>query len=248
MARWVKMNELPQRIRKSVRRRRYKAIWTLLGWVLLFLLAVFLILDLRLRPAILKTAEARATVVATRAINYAINEKIAGSIKYEDLYVVKTDARGKPVFLQPNTAEINRLASETTIEVQEALKSVTEERILIPLGQALGIKLLAALGPYLHVRIIPIGTVSASVINRFEQAGINQTWHKIYLAVEANMQIVAPLQSTPVLVRAEVPIAEGIILGEVPSVYLGLTGSVEKGGASNPGVGDALRSLTPLYP
>ena len=58
------------------------------------------------------------------------------------------------------------------------------------------------------------------VVDRFEQAGINQTRHKIYLVVEAEMRIVIPLVSSAVKVESQVPLTEATIMGEVPHLYL----------------------------
>ncbi len=206
------------------RRAFFKVFLALLALLLVFLSSVVFV-DRRLKPTMLQIAEARARVIATRAINGAINEKTVRSMRYEDLYSIKTDTRGKIVFMQPNTGEINRLASETTIQVQEALKSIADERIRIPLGQVLGSQLFASFGPWIQVKIVPIGTVETFVRDKYEQAGINQTRHKLYMEVLGTVKIVVPLITSNVVVRTEVPLTEGIIVGEVPQVYLGIDGN-----------------------
>lgn len=205
------------------RRNGRKPVMTIAVAVLAFGLTLFIIVDQRLKPTLLQIAEARATVIATQAINRAVNERISRTMKYEDLYMVRTDNRGRVVLMQPNTGEINRLASDTTIQVQEVLRSVSEEKIRVPLGQVFGSQLLASLGPWIAVRVVPIGTVETAVLDRFEAMGINQSRHKVYMQVKASVKIVVPLVSSYVQVRTELPIAEGLILGEVPQVYFGLT-------------------------
>lgn len=206
------------------RRRNQSYAWS---FELVFLLALVLgtallfFIDSRLAPTILAYAEARARTIATDAINAAVNDKIAISIRYEDLVDFRQDNQGRVVAVRLNTGEINRLASQTTIQVQNSLRSISEDRIRIPLGQALGSQILAGLGPWITVRMKPLGTVQSTVIDRFEQAGINQSRHKIYLQVTATIQVVVPMMSTNVVVTSEVPIAENIILGEVPQVYVG---------------------------
>lgn len=206
------------------RRTFSKVLLAFLALLLAFLSSVIFV-DRRLKPTMLQIAEARARVIATRAINGAINEKTVRSMRYEDLYSIKTDARGKIVFMQPNTGEINRLASETTIQVQESLRNIADERIRIPLGQVLGSQLFASFGPWIQVKIVPIGTVETFVRDKYEQAGINQTRHKLYMEVQGTIKIVVPLITSNVVVRTEVPITEGIIVGEVPQVYLGIDGN-----------------------
>ncbi|HHU52364.1 MAG TPA: sporulation protein YunB [Firmicutes bacterium] len=177
--------------------------------------------DVRLRPTLKGMAEARARVVATNSINRAIREQVVANIHYEDLIFVKVDNRGRVVLMQPNTGEINRLASDATITVQELLKQISREKIGIPLGQLFGAQLLAGLGPDLPVRIVPVGTVESRVFDLFEEAGINQTRHKIYLEVKTKVRVLVPLLLSNVEVKVEVPLTEAVIMGEVPQVYFG---------------------------
>ena len=68
---------------------------------------------------------------------------------------------------------------------------------------------------------MPVGTVESRVHDVFEQARINQTRHKIHLAVQTTVRIVVPLLQSNVQIKAEVPLTEAIIMGEVPQVYFG---------------------------
>ncbi len=190
---------------------------------LLFILCLvggFLFADHQLRPTIKARAEAHARVLATTSINQAIRENVAKNIRYEDLISVKVDSRGRVVLMQPNTGEINRLASDATITVQELIKN-TKDKIHIPLGQLLGSQLLAGRGPDIPIVIVPVGTVESRVYDVFEQAGINQTRHKIYLQIRSTVRILIPLLSSQVEIKAEVPLTEAVIMGEVPQVYFG---------------------------
>ncbi|HEY8392143.1 MAG TPA: sporulation protein YunB [Capillibacterium sp.] len=191
--------------------------------LLLFILCLvggFLFADHQLRPTIMARAEAHARVMATTSINQAIREKVAKNIRYEDLISVKVDSRGRVVLMQPNTGEINRLASDATITVQELMRN-TKDKIYLPLGQLLGSQLLAGRGPDIPIVIVPVGTVESRVYDVFEQAGINQTRHKIYLQIRSTVRILIPLLSSQVEIKAEVPLTEAVIMGEVPQVYFG---------------------------
>lgn len=198
--------------------------WKRGGKVLIFIIlmaAAYIFVDLRVRPTLYKIAKAKALQMATRAINEAIQNKIAMNLRYEDLIAVKVDNRGRVVLIQPNTGEINRLASKATIEVQQELRAIQRDRAYIPLGQVLGSHLLGGAGPMIPVSIIPLGTVTSRVYDTFEQAGINQTRHKIHLEIKAIVKMIVPLKTANVVVRTEVPLTEAIIMGEVPQVYFG---------------------------
>jgi len=177
-------------------------------------------METHLKPTLLAIAEAKATLIATQSINSVINESVNLSIDPKKLVNITLDSRGRVVLIQPNTMEFNKIAADTTIKVQNILKDIGEEKINIPMGQILGSQLLASVGPNITITVIPVGTVQVKVIDKFEQAGINQTRHMVYLIATTQIRIVVPLVSKSVSVNTQVPIAEYVVVGEVPSTYM----------------------------
>lgn len=190
--------------------------------LLLVCLELLALMDRNLRPSLEAIATARAKVIATQAINDAINTKIAQEIKYGLLITVHTDFNGKPSWAQVNTMEVNRIVAATTLRVQESLAAIRGEVVRIPLGQAFHSEFLSSMGPRIPFTIIPVGTVNVEVTDAFEQAGINQTRHKIYLEVYTDVQIVIPFVTSSVGVTSQVPIADVTYLGEVPQTVIEL--------------------------
>lgn len=188
--------------------------------VLFFLFLLLLIFEHNLKPTIREIAEATARWAATEAVNKAIKEKIADSVDYHDLIFVQKDSSGRVVLMQPNIVRINQLASDTTLAVNEALKGLANQRFYIPVGQVLGIQLLANYGPHICVSIYPVGTVKANVFDRFEEAGINQTRHRLYLDIVSQVKVVVPLITSNVKVSEQVPITDTVIVGQVPNFYV----------------------------
>ncbi len=190
--------------------------------VALILVVPFLIVEKNLKPTILTIARAYAEQIAVDAIQNAVNEKVAKSVEYKDLIFIRTDNRGRIVLMQANTIKINNLAAETVLDIQKSLASLEGREIPIPMGQVLQSQLLATYGPKINVTLVPIGTVKVKVIDDFLQAGINQTRHRLYLNVSGRVKIVIPMASDYVEVTSQIPIAETIIVGEVPETYLNL--------------------------
>lgn len=208
-------------MRFSVRRKRSIPRLWLITFLLVFLSVYsFWFVESHLKPTLLTIAEARATLIATQTINNVINEKISTVIDPQSLITVRVDDRGKVVLIQPNAMEFNKLAADTTIKVQDGLRAITAEKIYIPIGQVLGSQLIASWGPNIVVTIIPVGTVQVNVVDKFEQAGINQTRHMVYLMATTTVRIVIPLVSQSVSVNTQVPIAEYVVVGEVPNTYV----------------------------
>ncbi len=192
--------------------------------VIIFLLVegVFF-LERQLRPSVVAIASVKADILATNAINEAVLEKMTEDTSYKEIIDVEKNNNGDIVMAQLNSMEVNRLLSETTIATQRALKKLEKkEPIKIPIGEAMDNYLLATYGPGIPVRLIPMGRVNTRLEDSFEEAGINQVRHKVYLEVDTEIQIVVPFVSAPVEVVTTVPIADTIYPGEVPETVIDL--------------------------
>lgn len=205
------------KFRVKTRRRKYEVF---ILFMAIIILVFFAFVEKQIAPSVLAIAEARARVVATEAINKAVKERITRNIKYTDLIAVHKDINGQVTLIQVNTIEINRIETETSLEVLKALKSISMEKIKIPLGLVTGSKILSNMGPVINVSLYPVGTVYVDISEAFEEAGINQTRHKILLDIEAHVRIVQPLLTSRVEIKTSVPIAETIIIGNVPQTIL----------------------------
>ncbi|HHY18951.1 MAG TPA: sporulation protein YunB [Firmicutes bacterium] len=204
----------------------------ILGIVLLAIFWLsYWILETRLGSVVLEMARVRATSIATRAINNAVSDRIAKSILYDQIIKTEIDNQGKIVFIQVNTAEVNRIASETSLSVQDTLKDLSNQEIYIPLGQVVGGKILAGRGPKIPIKVLPVGTVESSVSEEFMEKGINQTSYRLFVKIKANVSIIVPLIRTEATVQTQIPIANIIIPGTVPEVYFNNPPLYGQGGA-----------------
>lgn len=186
----------------------------------LIIIVPFGVAENNLKSTILVVAKTYAEQLAVQVIQDAINENVSKSVEYKDLIFIRTDNRGRVVLMQANTIKINSLAADTTLDIQKNLAKLEGKIIPIPVGQVLKSKLLAAYGPKINVTLVPMGSVKVKVIDDFQQAGINQTRHRLFLNVTGKVKIIIPLVSDSVEVATQVPIAETIIVGEVPQTFL----------------------------
>lgn len=188
--------------------------------VLLTLLLGWWYLDGNLTRVILSLADARARSLAVQVLNEAVEETLATGVKYDQLMLVSTGEDGNVRLIQANTAEMNRLASHVTLLAQQKLEQLEQQAISVPLGSALGLPILAGAGPRLQVQILPVGAVMPRFDTEFQTAGINQTRHKIFLTLRATVNLIIPTGSQVVEVVSTIPIAESIIVGEVPESFV----------------------------
>ncbi len=214
--------KLPFHFKKSL--YSYRMVSFILFCLIIFLLFQGLLFaERRMRPAILSIAELKTSRIATEAINNAILDKVARGVSYQDLINLKLDEGERIVMAQVNTMEINRLIAETTLATQDALMEISSDPLKIPLGEIFDNYFFAAHGPPVPVKLFPMGRVNTTLIDSFDDAGINQVRHKIYLAVNAEVRIVIPFVSSHVEVQTTVPLADTIYPGEVPETVINLT-------------------------
>lgn len=195
--------------------------------LLIFLITAIISTDIRIKSSLLELAKARVQVTGMENINRIVNEKVVSDVQYGDMVSIHKDAQGKIVLIQPNTIMLNKIMSSTVLEVSHSLGEMQEDIIGIPIGQLTGSDLLAAYGPKIKVKTIPAGQVQVNVLNKFEQAGINQTRHLIYFEIKNKIKIAVPFMAEEVEVMAVIPLAETIIVGEVPQTYVNFRGNSE---------------------
>ena len=107
----------------------------------------------------------------------------------------------------------------------DALEGVDVSQIQIPLGSLLDFDLVWGLGPTMKVHAMTVGTVEGEFSSEFSSAGVNQTLHKISLDLEVPLTLMLPGGAVETVCRTSVPVAETVIVGQVPQVFLQNAGS-----------------------
>lgn len=197
---------------------------TVFFFLALFIFTViraFILLDRNIRPSAQALANMKANSLATQAIHESILKNVS-ALSYEDFILLTRDNNGRIVLAQVNNRKINTFVAETTLAVKNSLLTLNREKIAIPLGEILGSYTFAALGPKIPVTLNHIGFVETAVTDRFEEAGINQVRHKIYLEVVTKVQVAIPFTSDVMEITASVPLVDAIYPGEVPDTVINL--------------------------
>lgn len=186
----------------------------------LLLLAALIALEQNLSQTMLDMAFAEAYSMAVETLNKAVKVVTENGVEYGDLMDASLDEQGRVTMLRADTMRMNELAAQTALRAAEELNRAENQFVRIPLGAALGIKSLSGFGPKMSMQILPVGAVHASFDTEFESAGINQTRHRIFLTLRATVSLIIPTGSQVVEVQSTMPIAESIIVGEVPDSFV----------------------------
>ncbi|MEG0270374.1 MAG: sporulation protein YunB [Clostridia bacterium] len=201
-------------------KNRQKKGFRILILLILLILAGVIALEQQLSQTMLDMAYARAYSLAVETMNRAVKDTIVNGARYDELVTIQTDLQGRVSVMRANTMRMNEIATKTALMAEEELAGIENQIINIPLGSAFGIRFLAGFGPTLAVRILPIGAVRTNFETEFESAGINQTRHKISLSMRTTVSLIVPRGAKKVEVVSNVPIAESIIVGQVPTSYV----------------------------
>lgn len=204
---------------KTKLKKNKKTIITISVMVFVFM-TFYLLFGLVVNPVLVNTIELRAKAIATRAVNSSISDVIMNSIVYDDLINIVTDEIGNISMIQANSLEINNLSKDLNQTTENKIEEYGKNGVSIALGSFTGIPFLVGLGPKIKLNVSPIGSVFSTFSSEFETAGVNQTIHRIYLNVNANVGVVLPLYTKRFTTTQNVLIAESIIVGSVPEVYL----------------------------
>lgn len=174
----------------------------------------------RLTPYISEMGISVVTDVISEEMYNVITEMLAsGKLDYADLVTLEKDTNGNVTALVSNMALINKLQAELAAEIIRRVNEMSTTVIDVPIGNLSGWSIFAGMGPDIPVRVTSATSASAEFENQFSSAGINQTRHQIMLELSVDVNVVVPGESAAETVKAQVSIAETVIVGDVPNSY-----------------------------
>lgn len=183
-------------------------------------IGIAIFMQVNVTNVLISISEATMRSITTVAVNDAIYYTLSDRIRYEDLITIERDEQGMIRSISSNPFQINRIARDAAYMSQQNLKTMSESGIEVPLGAFTGVEAWAGFGPKVNLKIIPISNVECRFVSKFENAGINQTKHSIYLEIVADISIILPSKTRNFASLTEVLISESIIVGTVPDTYL----------------------------
>lgn len=191
--------------------------------VCFLIIGVLIYFQRNVTRVLISISEATIRSITTVAVNDAIYYTLNDSMRYEDLIHIERDDVGNISSITTDSLKINRIARDTAYLSQENLNKMSADGIQVPIGALTGIEALAGFGTKINIKIIPISNVECRFVSKFEEAGINQTKHSLYLNIISDISIILPSRSTNLASTTEVLICESVIAGKIPDTYLQAT-------------------------
>lgn len=196
--------------------------------LLVVLLAAFLLFRSKYRVIIDTLAQTQVKNVTSDLINDAIDRQICdGTIQYDRMVYFEKDLEGKITALKTNMSEVNRLKTDLLNLINDEILAVDSDHLGIPLGSLIVPEVFAGKGPSIPVQILTIRNSDASFYSEFSQAGINQTLQKMYMQVSVDVAVLILGKVSDFTISSQVVIAETVIVGQVPDMFLQTGGNNE---------------------
>ncbi|MBR5273320.1 MAG: sporulation protein YunB [Clostridia bacterium] len=208
--------------KRRLRRRKNKK------GIILFTLAIALLLvitvEVRMKPIVRVYAENIVNRLCYESINVAAAEAVESSgVGYADIVHIERDDNNVVTAVMADVAAVNKIKTGVTQGLLNALQSVENEEIQVPMGTLFGNSVFVGKGPDISVSIKLTGSSEVEVRSEFESVGINQTRHSVTMDVRCIVYVVMLGRETMNEITLSVPIAETIIIGTVPDTYLSLS-------------------------
>ncbi len=197
-------------------RQRMGRLWRLLlaaCCLLGLLLAVFI----RCRPVVTAFAENQAVWLATRVSNEVVADVLE---EYAEACcsMIRTTYNDRQILagVFTDTAAINTVRTAITREVIARMDGLSTLQVGVPFGTLAGWDWLSGWGPLVRFPVSVSATVLSTVSSTLEAAGINQTTYRVLVDVEIGLYVVTPGGRSSVAASSSYPMAEAVLLGEVP--------------------------------
>lgn len=194
--------------------------------LLLIVLAILMLLTgltawlcRQLKPVIGTVAEATLTSIVTKQAGNALSETESSTRSYEALVDFQYDQNGSLVAVSTDMDAAGALQSAVTNALTNSLSQLKEKTIQIPAGSLTGIPLLSGKGFSVPVTVESIISVSSDIRSELTEVGINQMLHRMEIVITTDITILVPGGSCAVEVKSIVPLAESLLLGQVPESY-----------------------------
>ena len=183
------------------------------------LLALFLIFNFQFYPVLAATASA-AVRNSTEALlaRAVLTEMENTDISYDKLITLRYRSDGVLSTLSCDMPRLNSLRNSLMIAVLSELSNETLS-ISLPLGSIIGGDLFSGVGPNISAHVFLASGGRARMDSEFLETGINQTLHRVLFTVEVDVTVMLPTRPLTLHVLATYPIAETVIVGEVPDAY-----------------------------
>lgn len=195
--------------------------WAVFLFLLLMVIFLFIwMMEKQLQPILMTIAKTEVKRIAQDAMLEGIRE--VEERMQEDLNQVmyfEQDQQGRISYIRFHPRIQAQIYKQVTESVSNKLKSLEEKKVRITIGQIFESKIFADRGPDLSIQMWPKGSSHVNLTPKLEAQGINMVMVTLYIHVQTEMGMIVPFTEQTIPVDFHYPIAQTLVVGEVPQYY-----------------------------
>lgn len=208
--------------------RLFRRLLLLISLLILAAISLFFLFRNKYLGVITTLAQTQVMNATSDLINDAIDKQISeGIIQYDRMVYFEKDLDGRITALKTNMSEVNRLKTDLLNLINDEILSMDSDRLGIPIGSFILPEIFGGKGPVIPIQILTIRNSEAEFFSEFSQAGINQTLQKLNMRVSVDVAVLVLGKVDSFTISSSVVIAETVIVGQVPEMFLQTGGKYE---------------------
>ena len=207
----------------KLKKRKINKIKLIVFLILSSIMVVIVIFLYSAYPIFKASCESAAGSLATNITNEEVLN-VMQNYSYEELINMQKDSNGRIIFMELNIVSINKVIAQIVSNIQKRIDKSPRTNVYINMGAISGVSGLKSVGPQFDIELETAGRIISDVKSEFESVGINQTLHKIYLNLNANIGILTPYANFTRDFDTTVLLTQAIIVGDVPETYYEFNG------------------------
>ncbi len=166
-----------------------------------------------------ETCVKSAEEITIDAVNNVVLESLS-ELKYSDLAEVSLDNSGNIKMINIDVVETNKIARTVSIKTKKLLEQKIKNGVPVPFGTLSGLAYFSGAGKTIFLQVVTVKNVYCDFSSDFLEGGINQTVHRIYLIVKAEVTVVIPGVKNEAEFDSEILLCESLLVGKVPEIIV----------------------------
>lgn len=207
--------------------RKYKRFNIKFKLLIIFIITIFMLnyFETFIRQSVKEISSSNCNIIANEIVTKQVDKILKDKgINYDEFVTIKHKENGDISSLSVNNLYVNKFQNEINQNIVKSLKELETQDIKVSMGSLTGSKWLYGRGFKLSMKTVPIGKLKTKIKSQFEENGINQTIHRLYLDVNLNMKALLGFYSVSENIDISIMICETVIVGNVPQYYTNVEG------------------------
>ena len=173
-------------------------------------------IESHINPLMQDMALSNLNSLVIRECSEAVNS--GDKLVYNDLINKTEGSDGEIRSLSVDYNKLNSYKANLTIDVQNRIDQINSVEVCIPFMAMFSSRFYSPIGFPVKLKVLTDENVKVEFEDKFESAGINQTRHVLSVIITVEMGVNLPMRASDEDIVTEIPIAETIIVGDVPTV------------------------------